>query len=141
KLGASAQLLAPGEQNLLSAMHEDELNGPLTTLWPGLANVHRTVSPTLIATGLGEKTSWPFGATVISTVCAGCRDATSPRLCEGPEAAGVPVRPLAQFSSHTEGEPRSDRPSSKDSKDGLTACGAFGIPRHRPSFGCRACSV
>ena len=79
KLGASAQLLAPGEQNLLSAMHEDELNGPLTTLWPGLANVHRTVSPTLIATGLGEKTSWPFGATVISIVCAGRKDATLSR--------------------------------------------------------------
>src|SRR5436853_5253646 len=98
-------------------MHDDELNGPLTTLWPGLANVHRTVSPTLIATGLGEKTSWPFGATVISIVCAGCKDATLPRLCEAPEV--VPLKLLAQFSSHTEGEPRSGRPSSKDNKDGL----------------------
>src|SRR5437660_11498337 len=110
-------------------MHEDELNGPLTTLWPTATKCQRTVSPTLIATGLGEKMSWPFGATVISTVCAGCKGATLVRRGEAPEVAvPVPIKLWAQFSSHTEGEPRSDRPSSKsDSKDGLTACGAFRI--------------
>src|SRR5207248_5449801 len=107
-VGASAQLVSPGEQNLLSARHED----PLMTLWPIVANVQRTVSPTLMATGLGAKVFWPFGPTVISTVCAGWRNAVLIRPCEAPRVRGLVNLPV-QFSTQTVGEPRSDRPSSQ----------------------------
>jgi hypothetical protein len=70
------QFVLLGQQNRLSGVHD----GPLTTSWPTEANVQRIVSPTLMLTGSDEKTSWPFGPTVISIVCAGCNDATLPRL-------------------------------------------------------------
>ena len=46
---------------------------PLVTLWPLELQVQRTVSPTLIRTGSGEKLSEPPGPTVTSTVWPDCK--------------------------------------------------------------------
>src|SRR6266568_6622201 len=64
-LGAKVQFVSPGEQNRLSALHDD----PLTTLCPSDKKVQRTLSPTLITTRLGEKLFCPCTPTATSTVC------------------------------------------------------------------------
>ena len=51
-----------GEQNCESAKHR----GPLLTLWPPLAQVHRTVSPTEMLTVSGENVK--PGPTMTSTI-------------------------------------------------------------------------
>src|SRR5260370_6880128 len=98
------QFLLPGQKNRLSGVHD----GPLPISWPPDANVQRTVSPTLMLTGSGAKLFWPFGPTVISTVCAAATSATLVRLRELPDRE---VNLSIESSSHTAGEPTSHRPS------------------------------
>jgi hypothetical protein len=59
------QFMLSGEQNIPSGVQDV---GPLVTLWPLAAHVHRTVSPTEMLTVLGLNVSVPPGATVTSTV-------------------------------------------------------------------------
>ena len=59
-----AQFISLGEQYCESAWQ----GGPLVTLCPLPAQVHRTVSPTEILTVLGSNTKLPPGATVTSTI-------------------------------------------------------------------------
>ena len=54
-----------GEQNCASAVQDVE--SPLVTLWPLVAHVHRTVSPTEILTVSGTNTKPPC-PTATSTV-------------------------------------------------------------------------
>lgn len=60
--GTPAQLVLSGEQNCPSAVH----GLPLVTLWPPLAQVHRTVSPAVISIWFGTNAN-PC-PTVTSTV-------------------------------------------------------------------------
>ncbi|HTC71431.1 MAG TPA: hypothetical protein VK655_00990 [Solirubrobacteraceae bacterium] len=55
-----AQFVSFGEQKALSAAQLV----PLVTLWPLAAQIHVTVSPTLIVSVLGWKASCPFGPTM-----------------------------------------------------------------------------
>jgi hypothetical protein len=60
------QFMLFGEQNIPLDVQAVEL--PLVTLWPLVAHVHRTVSPTEMFTVLGLNVSVPPGPTVTSTI-------------------------------------------------------------------------
>src|SRR2546426_12736372 len=92
-LGAKLQFVSPGEQNRLSAPHDD----PLTTLCPSDKKVQRTLSPTLMTTTLGEKFFCPCTPTATSTVCVDVGVGLGVGVGVGvalPSTMMVPVMPL-----------------------------------------------
>jgi hypothetical protein len=62
------QFMSSGEQNLPSGMLAPLTTTPLTTLWNDEAHMQRTVSPTLMVTVAGSKTSMPPGPTITVTM-------------------------------------------------------------------------